>query len=144
MFGFVRSQFINFYLFIKALFFLILLMFSKCVDFFNSEFSALDQKRNLIFSDDVLKYAFYNTNDLKKNMFSILFAKKSFFYIDLLAILISSLKYSSTMSKTSLFRSYFRVLNTKQGFYFNFNLLKNNKTFVDSLKNLFLSGFKSI
>ena len=46
--------------------------------------------------------------------------------------------------KTNLFRSYFRVLGTKQGFYFNFNNLNNRKNFNLMLKNSFLAGVKYI
>jgi hypothetical protein len=46
--------------------------------------------------------------------------------------------------KVGLFRSYFRVLSTNQGFYFNFNILKNRRIFLAMLKNTFLSGLKYI
>lgn len=45
-------------------------------------------------------------------------------------------------SNINLFRSYFRVLSTKQGFYFNFKNLFNKKEFLNSLKFSLNFGLK--
>jgi len=144
MFGFFRKQVVNFFNFIKTLYKLFLFILSKLVDFFNFEFSSLDFNRKKIFEKSLLKYDFYSKNDSRLSINDFLFKEKSFLYVDLISYLYFSLKYVVSDNNTNLFRSYFRVLNTKNGFYFNFNSLKDNKTFLTTLKNIFMSGFKSI
>ena len=144
MFGFFRKQFLNFFNFIKTSYKLFLFVISKIVDFFNFEFSPLDLNRKKIFEKSLLKYDFYSKNDARLSINDFLFKEKSFFYIDLISHFHLSFKYFLSDNNTNLFRSYFRVLNTKNGFYFNFNSLKDNKTFLNTFKNIFMSGFKSI
>jgi hypothetical protein len=144
MFGFFRTQIINFFNFLKTLYKLFLFILSKFIDFFNFEFSNLDFSRKNFSETFLLKHDFYNKNDSRNSMNNFLFKEKTFLYVDLLSYLFFSFKYSVDDTKINLFRSYFRALNTKNGFYFNFTSLKDNKTFIDSLKNIFLSGFKSI
>jgi hypothetical protein len=55
-----------------------------------------------------------------------------------------SYKYLNNDYKIDLFRAYFRVLNTNQGFYFNFENLKNKKNFINFLSLVFLSGYKYV
>jgi hypothetical protein len=55
-----------------------------------------------------------------------------------------SYKYLNNDYKIDLFRAYFRVLNTNQGFYFNFENLKNKKNFINFLSLIFLSGYKYV
>jgi hypothetical protein len=144
MFSFFRKQVTNFFNFLKTIYKLFLLILSKFIDFFNFEFSDLDlfRKKNANFI--LLRYDFYSRNDIRNSMNTFLFKEKSFLYIDLINYLYLSFKYVLSDNNTNLFRSYFRALNTKSGFYFNFNSLKNNKTFLKTLKNIFMSGFKSI
>jgi hypothetical protein len=144
MFSFFRTQIINFFNFIKTLYKLFLFILSKFVDFFNFEFSNLDLSRKNSSEIFLIKHDFYNKNDSRISLNNFLFKEKTFLYIDILSYLYFSLKYNINDNKTNLFRSYFRVLNTKNGFYFNFKSLKDNKTFLDTLKNIFMSGFKSI
>lgn len=144
MFGFFRTQVINFFNFLKTLYKLFLFIFSKFIDFFNFEFSLLDLSRKKLHNTFQLKYNFYNKNESRIKINSFLFEDKTFLYVDIISYILFSFKYRSSQNKTNLFRSYFRALNTKGGFYFNFNSLKDNKTFLDTLKNIFMSGFKSI
>jgi len=51
------------------------------------------------------------------------------------------IKKSRHENKT-MFRTFFRVLQTNQGFYFNFNNFKKNDYFLNSLKNTIFSGLK--
>ena len=144
MFSFFRTQIINFFNFLKTLYKLFLFILSKFIDFFNFEFSSLDLFRKNFSDTFLLKHDYYNKNDTRISINSFLFREKSFLYLDIISYLYLSFKYSSSDNKINLFRSYFRALNTKNGFYFNFNSLKDNKTFLDSLKNIFMSGFKSV
>ena len=68
----------------------------------------------------------------------------SFLSIDIIWSKIFGRKYLIKKNKVNLFRSYFRVLSTKNGFYLNFIKLKNFKNFNYLLINTFLSGFKFI
>jgi hypothetical protein len=144
MFSFFRKQIINFFNFLKTLYTLFLFILFKIVDFFNCGFSPLDVNRKKIFAESLLKYDFYSKNEIRLDINNFLFKEKYFFYIDLISYLYFSFKYVLSNNKVNLFRSYFRALNTKNGFYFNFNSLKDNKTFLNTFKNIFMSGFKSI
>lgn len=155
MFGFFRRLFkkiINFFKpihIIYKLFFLVcsrikLLFILKFLNFVDEEFISLDSKRESYLNEDNVNYMFYVKNDFKNHIQEILFAEKNFFFIDSLAYVYFSLKYLLFNNDSNLFRSYFRVLNSRSGFYFNFFKLKNNLTFFDSLKNIFMSGVKFI
>lgn len=144
MFSFFRKLILNFFIFLKTLYKLFLFIICKFVDFLSFEFSNLDSSRSILFKNNFFKYGFYSRNDFKKSLHFFIFKKKSFLIIDLLSFFFESFKYTSSNNNTNLFRSYFRALNTKNGFYFNFNSLKNNSTFVGTLKHIFLSGLKSV
>lgn len=144
MFSFFRKQITNFFNFLKTLYKLFLFIFAKFIDFFNFEFSVLDLVRKNLSHTRSLKYDIYNKNEARIKINSFLFKEKYFLYVDIISYLFFSFKYYSSDNKTNLFRSYFRALNTKNGFYFNFNSLKDSRTFLDTLKNIFMSGLKSI
>jgi hypothetical protein len=144
MFSFLGVQFNNFFDFLKTFYKIFIFLFSKLVDFFNFEFSSLDTSRNKINKTDLLKYDFYSKSSVKKTIHYYLFGQQSFISVDLFYFFLKSYKYTFNNNKVRLFRSYFRAFNTKNGFYFNLKSLKKNSNFMDYLKNIFLSGFKSI
>lgn len=144
MFSFFRKQVFNFFNFLKTLYKLFIYVLSKFVDFFNFEFSNLDFSRKFYTNSFFLKNEFYIKNDVRILFKNLIFKEKTFFIVDFIYYFYLSLKYLLSNNNTNLFRSYFRVLNTKNGFYFNFNSLKNNKTFLNTLKNIFMSGLKSV
>lgn len=144
MFGFFRKLILNFFNFLKTSYKLYLLIFCKLFDFLSFEFSLLDDARKVNSFKNELKYNFYSKNDFKKSLQNFIFIEKSFFFFDLISYIYFSLKYLVSGNDTNVFRSYFRALNTKNGFYFTFNEFKNNSTFVNTLKHIFMSGLKSV
>ena len=88
---------------------------------------------------------YYNYNSYKFRSDVFLFHKNlPFLNIDLFWLKIFSFSFANKKYKTNTFRSYFRVLNTKQGFYFNFKNLENKNNSYVMMKNSFLSGLKYI
>ena len=77
---------------------------------------------------------YYITNVMENNFkqFDIIWAKSI------------SNKYLLKKKLNKPFRSYFRLLSTKQGFYFNFLKLNNKNVLNYTLLNTFLSGFKYV
>jgi hypothetical protein len=111
-------------------------------DFWSFRFSNLDIERKKIKDKEYISYNNYGKYKLRQHYFNQLYVNDEFLAADIAWAKIMSYNYLIKDEKTSLFRSYFRVLSTNQGFYFNFNILKNRKIFLAMLKNTFLSGLK--
>jgi hypothetical protein len=109
-------------------------------DFWSFTFSNLDIKRLKLKRKNYKIYQNYSSYASKSSFFSII-SGDAFINTDLIWAKFFSLKYEIKDYKTNLFRSYFRVLNTRQGFLFYFNFLKNNNNYLFFLKKTFLSGF---
>jgi hypothetical protein len=102
-----------------------------------------------IFSSNILNgstkkdYDFYldNYSDYKFsfNLYEYIFKKDIFFDIVWLGLI--SLFYKNKFNLNKMFRSNFRILNTKNNFYFNFKTFKSNKNYLNFLKNFNLSGY---
>jgi hypothetical protein len=103
-------------------------------------FSKLDEERFKLLEKELLFYSYFNSKNVKEFYFLNLF-KKNFLIIDNIFSLLFSFKYK-IYENTNMFRSFFRVLQTNQGFYFNFKNFKKNEFFLKSLKNTIFSGLK--
>jgi hypothetical protein len=78
---------------------------------------------------------------LKLKFFNF-FKNDDFLNYDILWLKLLSYNYSLKTYKISTYRSYFRVLSTKNGFYFNFKNLNKKENFFLMLKTSFLGGLK--
>jgi len=87
-------------------------------------------------------YSYFIKSSLKDAYAKIIFSK-NFLTLDLVLSYFFSTRYNYE-TNLSTFRSYFRVLQTKQGFYFNFSTLLKNTTFLDQLKISLNSGWKYV
>lgn len=125
---------------VKSFFQICWFLFCKAHDFSKTIFSNLDYERYKIFQKELSFYNYFNSKNIKE-FYHINLFKKDFLVIDFLYSLFFSRKYR-LYNNTNMFRSYFRVLQTNQGFYFNYNNFKNNPNFLNSLKTTFLSGIK--
>jgi hypothetical protein len=139
MFIFLKSRILNLGSISKIFWFL----FCFVYDFWNLCFSNLDLKRKQIKDKENLIYYNYSVFKLKEFYNTQIF-EKNFILIDLIWTKLMSYKFTNKNYKTDLFRAYFRVLNTNQGFYLNFEHLKNKKNFLNFLSLIFFSGFKYI
>jgi hypothetical protein len=112
-------------------------------DFWNLALSNLDKQRKDL--KDLNQSIYYNYNKYKfKSNVASFYKNSNYLDIDIIWIKIFSYQYIHRNYKINLFRSYFRVLSTQQGFYFNFNELNNRSNFHKMLKNSFFSGLKYI
>jgi hypothetical protein len=142
---FTKKFFYSLFYFLKKFFVFYFFFFCKIFDFFRFEFSNLDNARkDIVLQDSKIQYV-YQKFYIEKQYLSAL---KGFYLVDVLYILLFSRNFSISgrMSDFNLilFRSYYRVLNTKNGFYTNYNQLKNSYNFFDTLKNILFVGLKSI
>lgn len=112
-------------------------------DFWNFSFSLLDLKRNEIKQKNYNNC--YNFNKFKfKSDFFKFFLDKNYLNLDIIWLKVFSYNYKLKSYKNHPYRSIFRVLNTNQGFYFNFLEIFERKKLFFFLKNSFLSGYKYI
>ena len=110
-------------------------------DFWNFGLSNLDKQRKDLKNMNENIYYNYNSYKFRSNVF--LFHKSlPYLNIDIIWLKLFSLNFSIKNYKTNLFRSYFRVLSTKQGFYYNFKNLNNQHNLYTMLKSSFLAGIK--
>jgi hypothetical protein len=117
-------------------------LYCKLYDVLNFTFSKLDLDRQTILEKELTLYNYYNQKNVKESLFFFLF-KKDFIVVDILSALFISKNYKN-YNNINLFRAYFRVLQTNQGFYFSFYNLKKKDFFLTTLKSTFLSGLKYI
>ena len=122
----------------------LILDFKFINSFFNSFVNSLLIFSSNLFNGSIKKdYDFYldNYSDYKFsfNLYEHIFKKDIFF--DIIWLNIISLFYKNKFNLNKIFRSNFRILNTKNNFYFNFKNLKSNKNYLNFLKNFNLSGY---
>lgn len=120
-----------------------LVWFTYCLfyDFLSFTKSNLDKSRSDS-KDKNLNY-YYNFYKFKLSFFNF-FSSHSFVNSDILWVNFFSKNYILKNYNTNLFRTYYRVLNTNQGFYFNFKNLLKKKNFLFLLKTSAFYGLKSI
>jgi hypothetical protein len=116
--------------------------YCKLYDLLVPVLSSLDIQRDELDKKELTLYHYYNLKALRDNYYYNIFQKK-FFFIDLIHSIFFSRNYV-IYDNINLFRSYFRILQSNYGFYFNFKNLYNNENFLNSLKISFLSGIKFI
>lgn len=81
---------------------------------------------------------------LKRDLYNMFFKKREAFWVEIFLVRLLSFDFKSIYNDFKVFRTNFRILATKHGFYFNFNIFKNKSIFAAFNKNFFLSGFKVI
>jgi hypothetical protein len=104
-------------------------------------FSNLDIKRKNLKNEEITIYNNLYYSNLKDNLLNLIF-NNNFFKLDFFVLLINKSKYSKYFYKNKIFRSYFRTLNTSNGFYFNFLNFNKKNNFLFFLKNSLFAGFK--
>lgn len=144
MFKFIIQQIKNFFSFLKTLFWVFWFLFLQLLDILTFRTTNLDRIHAEYDLSELDQYNYFHKKYRRLALYKFLFGEKKFFFIDLISIFLFSFGYKNKDNNVNLFRSYFRVLNSKSGFYFNFNKLKDNKNFLDTFKFIFLSGLKSI
>ena len=92
-------------------------------DFWNLSLSNLDKSRNNLKKTNQSIFYNYNNFKFKSNVLGF-FKNENFLSYDILWLKFFSLNYELKNYKTSIYRSYFRVLSTNNGFYFNFKIEK--------------------
>lgn len=118
--------------------------FTYCLfyDFFTFlGFSDLELKRRDIKKEEIQIYNNLYRSKLKQKLVDLVF-NENFFKIDYISFLFNQSKFSKYSYKNKMFRSYFRVLSSSNGFYFNFKDFNNKNNFLFFLKNSLFSGFK--
>ena len=111
--------------------------------FFLLEKINIEKKYEKVLLEELKTYKKYKLFNFKKIFENINSFNIFILIIDYIWVYIFSRKYA--LNKNSFFRSYFRIESTKNGFYFNFKKLNNNKQiFNKHLLNTFLSGYKYI
>lgn len=142
------SNFLKFFNYIFKDLLLVTTIFNSVLIFFKNLFfleldKEKDDKIEKVISKENLFFSSYGSKNIREYYFSNFLKNDSFTNIDIIWSKIFARKYL-IKKESNLFRSYFRVLSTKQGFYFNFLKLKNKNNFNKLLLNSFLSGFKYI
>lgn len=118
-------------------------VYCLCYDFWNLGLSNLDKQRKTLKESEQNVHYNYCIYKYKTNFFTI-YSDMSYLKTDLIWTRVFSHDYKIKNYKTNVFRSYFRALNTNQGFYFNFKDLRKNSNLISMLKISFLSGIKHI
>ena len=91
-----------------------------------------------VYYSNLNTYSFFVKSKIREDLINHTNSNK-FLFLDLLFSYFFSKKYIYN-NNSLVFRSYFRVLQTKQGFYFNFSKLLNSNSFLDQLKISLNSG----
>ncbi len=87
-------------------------------------------------------YSFFVKSKIREDLVNHTNSNK-FLFLDTVFAYFFSKKYAYN-NNLLVFRSYFRVLQTKQGFYFNFSKLLNSNNFLDQLKISLNSGWNYV
>lgn len=95
-----------------------------------------------VYYSNLNTYSFFVKSKIREDLINHTNSNK-FIFLDLLFSYFFSKKYVYN-NNSLVFRSYFRVLQTKQGFYFNFSKLLNSNTFLDQLKISLNSGWNYV
>lgn len=115
---------------LKNFYFLIINFFFNIL---SNIFLKNNNKNYDFFLDNFNKYKF------SINLYNSIFKKN--IIIDFIWLTLFSYNYKNKYSLNKLFRSNFRILNTKNNFYFNLKNLNNNKNYLNFLKNFNLIGY---
>lgn len=126
--------------FFSAVHFVYWFVYCLFYDFWSFRLSNLDESRLELDRKDQLYSYNYSKYQFKLRVFKFL-RKPNFVDVDIIWLKYFSKNYLIKNYKINFYRSYFRALNTKQGFYFNFKNI-NSKNFFLILKNTVLSGLK--
>ena len=102
-------------------------------NFLSNIFLKNNNKDYFFFLDSFNKYKF--SNSLYDRIF------RSNLIVDFVWLVFYSINYKDKFSLNKLFRSNFRILNTKNNFYFNLKNLNSNKNYLNFLKNFNLVGY---
>lgn len=121
------------------------------LDFY--EMNKNNIKKENLYGEDLKKFeekekekkAFYNygSKTVKEYYFKNFLKRDSFLFWDIVWSKFFIRKYLIKNNK-QVFRSYFRVLSSKKGFYHNFKNFKKNNNYNNFLLNTFISGFKYV
>ncbi|HRP26120.1 hypothetical protein [Thauera sp.] len=93
---------------------------------------------------DAKEQQFYKDHQsyvLKRDLYDLFFKKKDTFWFEIFVYKLISLNFKSIYDDFNIFRTNFRMLATKHGFYFNFINFKNKSIFSNFNRDFFLSGF---
>ena len=111
--------------------------------FLNFNIFILKSLNNIFFIKNNKNYNYFleSYTNYKFNfyLFELIFKKNKF--IDFIWIKFYSNKYKNKFNLVNLFRSYFRILKTNNGFYFNFKKFKKKTDFLNFLKNFNFYGY---
>lgn len=128
--------------FFRMCYFTVWFVYCLFYDFFGAVYGYWETKRRDQRAKDLVKYINYNYFKLKSSMLKP--SSMVYLSVDRIWLNVFALDYRLNYRKENIFRAYFRVLNTNQGFYFNFLNLFSQKNYFFFLKNSFLSGLKYI
>ena len=112
-------------------------------DYYQLDYLDLDKDYKEMHDKEKIAYFNYGAKNVREHYTLNFLNENSFKNSDILWAKIFSRKFI-IKKKTNIFRTYFRILSTKQGFYFNFLKFKKDNNFNNFLVSTFLSGFKFI
>ncbi len=124
---------------IKIFMYIYVYIFCKIYDLLFGFLGKINIVRNNLKNEEERIY-FYYIKKSALDLFLLNIFNIHFIISDLLFSFIFSKKYLHTTTK--FHRFYFRILQTKNGFYFNFLKILDKKYLLRFLKNIFHSGFK--
>lgn len=119
-------------------------LFCLFYDFWNLSLSRLDKKRKKLKDTEKKTYYNYSSFRIRKFYNHNFITNDAFIAADIIWAKQMGKSYLLTNRETKLYRSYFRIVSTKKGFYLNFKKLKNINNFQEMLTNSYLAGLKSI
>jgi len=130
MFHFFKIIYNKLILDLKFLNFFFLKLFVFVYNYVKS-FFYLNSKNNFVYLDDYKEYKF------KKYFYNIIFN----YNLNDFNWYVFSKNYKNNFDFNYLFRFYFRISRTNNGFYFNFKKFKKFNNFLNFLKNYNMSGY---
>ena len=104
-------------------------------------FSKLDLERQNLDAKELRFYEDHYKYVLKREFYNLFFKKKDTFWFEIFIYRLLSFNFKAIYDDFNVFRTNFRMLATKSGFYFNFLNFKNKSIFSNFNKDFFLSGF---
>jgi hypothetical protein len=111
-------------------------------DTLNLCFSVLDFERQILENKEKKMFDDHYKYTMKRDIYNLFFKKNESFWLEIFLVKLFSFNFKSIFDDFNIFRTNFRLLATKHGFYFNFSVFKNKSLFAFFNKNFFLSGFK--
>lgn len=104
-------------------------------------FSKLDLERQNLDAKEQVFYEDHYRHALKRDFYNLFFKRKEPFWVDIFIVRLVSFNFKAIYDDFNVFRTNFRLLATRSGFYFNFSIFKNKPIFANFNKDFFLSGF---